>query len=514
MPAIEVTPPPPPIDITQALLARGARDAVDSYGQGLVALAQNRKARSEHLSDVASERQYEQSAADAAMKRHLAEFEKMNNSKLAEQFALMGVDTTDEKGNPLTKPQMMANYKEFNTNKATNLLANYDDQLGKIDDSLKGLSDQIENVASKSANPVENQSALLATLRDPRVSKILSDKQIAQLNSVLVKGGDVKAAISDVFEQIGKNFGVTKMIPGVHGPVFQKTAVTDAATFYQTYLDSLNTVLGPKRQIDLSLFSKSYENLGMEQRQVLASRNQHLIDYAAWIPKSVKNNSEMVASVIPPENPVNAVNDLRKPTTNQPGSEANTQSNASDSTPPIIGTRPPVATTNEDIYNNLMQSIPRNGDERAAKDFQTRELFKLIQAGKGGDPIYAPVAAPFNQNPVNLPTMPFNSLIDMSQFANPSAAKLPVNPGMALKELSAASPEEHQAIIQAAKSAGLTDDVIAQHDQSLKDGTADPAAILDAYNILQKIRQSKTPAAPNPPTPGMFPANSPLGMAR
>lgn len=255
-------------------LARGAQP-LEEFGNLMVGKSLGDLARSRHLEDVGSERQYEQGAAVAAAKRRMAE--------QAETERLMTVRGLADQGVPIkadmTMDQLAKSKRQFMIDRATGQLAAYKSFAGAMQErQQKAYNDLLQTMASKAGTPKDRAEALQAALADPSARQI-PDADRRQLQQMLISGKDPQTAVQQVVQRMqdrgSKWFG---WLPGMRGP---GRAFNEAESFFQAYTGALQARVGPQQMAEVQARMEEFRSANKEAlvakqqvlTHVLANRN-------------------------------------------------------------------------------------------------------------------------------------------------------------------------------------------------------------------------------------------------
>jgi catalase len=120
---------PSPTDVLNQALS-GFADAVGNYSAGKTALAFNRLNRSDKLSDIASQRDYEEKSADRASTRRQKEFTEAERQRLIQHYAELGVPVASDD----TIEQANKKFRTFQEDRASRLLDHFGSNIKDVTD--------------------------------------------------------------------------------------------------------------------------------------------------------------------------------------------------------------------------------------------------------------------------------------------------------------------------------------------------------------------------------------------
>lgn len=251
--------------------------------------------RGNQLSDIASQRQYEQTSADTASKRRQKEFTESERQRLIQKYAEIGVEVKSDD----TLEQANAKFRKFQENRAGNLLDHFNSNIGDVTDRKKDVVTQLQHLASKKADGLTAREALTVTLANPAAVKDIPSDQLAKLKAVLNGPGEPDKVVQKVYDYMANDYW------------FRKGAAQNrASAFYQTYLTELNSRLKEGKQIDAALLMSQLNDLEKEGYEVIKKRDDLIASAAPFLTKDQIKSSHDTHPVAPPVNPADAFKDM------------------------------------------------------------------------------------------------------------------------------------------------------------------------------------------------------------
>lgn len=411
--------------------------------------------RQAKLEDVASARDFEESAAQRASARRMKEFEEQERQRLIQKLA--------EKGVPVKQSDSVeeANGKnrQFEQNRAGNMLENFTGQLTEVANQKQQTISNLQRLATKQADPATQREALIVTLANPAAAKDIPSEQLAKLKAVLNGPGDPAKVVQKVYDYMQNDYWFRK-----------GAAQNKASAFYQTYLTELNSRLDKSKQIDAALEMNKLNDLDKAGQDIIHQRDLHIAGSSGFLTKDQIKNSHEAHPIAPPQNPADAFKDL-----GAPGEMQGPPVPAAPPSVPTAGSPPPqppgmaerMIMGAGDAVSNMAGNTaayftsPGGGPPPVARDF----------LGMGGreDYVPAPSAADVQAN---------RNRIDSQAVIPP-----PADP--------TAAAAEEKAVRQMAMGMGATQQELDQAAKAIQSGAATPD-LIKKHNALVKMVRAQS----------------------
>src|SRR5579859_6596528 len=172
--------------MTQAANERG-QQPVANFSALMTGKSLSDLARRQHLQDVSSERQYEQTSADLASKRRIKEYTEDERLRAVKEMADQGVPVKAD----MSMDDLAQAKRDFMTQRATTQLGVIQAQMGAAQSKQQQAFDTIHRIASAPnlGNKEQRIQALRTALNDPAAAK-LPDSVRASLWNIISTNQD------------------------------------------------------------------------------------------------------------------------------------------------------------------------------------------------------------------------------------------------------------------------------------------------------------------------------------
>jgi len=448
--------------------------ALDNLTNLMTAKSFADRQRQQHLEDIASERGYEQTAAQAASKRRMAEENERERVLALRQMADQGIPVRSD----MSLDEAASAKKEFMTQRAGTQLDLIKSQMEAAQDKQKQAFDTIHRIASTPnlGNKEQRIQALRNALNDPSAAK-LPDSVRAQLWNVISTNQDPAKAVDQAVQGLHSYWGTQGLFSGF----FTKDQLANAQEFLQAYLKPLQDSASETQKADLMGAMKALEDANRERQILVQQAYSHIGANAGFLPPSViKDTMKMLG---PESNP----NDVMKAVSSNPAVTNPTAAPVTTAPQNPRPARPFNQTTPiQQSMNAFSDTGGFAGKANFAPDSGNPDTQGSIFSNVGtvlGDAISGDRA--------DLPPGPneIQSFRAATRFMNPQPAVGP-------QQLVQATPQEKQQIELLVRSGlrqkGLPESqinqFIAQSNQKIQAG--DPTAIQGANSLLKILRNA------------------------
>jgi hypothetical protein len=455
--------------------------------------------RSQHLADLASERAYEQSAAEAGSQRRIREYTEDERLRAVKEMADQGVPVKSG----MSMDELANAKRDFMTQRATTQLGLIQAQMDSARSKQQQAFDAIHRIAASPNLGTKEQrlQALRVALNDPSAAR-LPDSTRAALMATLAKGEDPAKQLDQAITEMGSSYfgskgsGIFSAFQGLT----QSQRLGYAQAFQQAYLQALQPAASETQKTDLISAMKMLDDSSKQVEALNQQAFAHFGANAGFLPKEAL--SDWTAKHGAPANP----NDVMSAAgANRPQVQAAAPRNA----PPPTNPMAPRAPAGADIQQSMNAMSATGG-------FAGRANVPVSGVG-----IVNPFANVIPDEPSPLdtqqsaanaqPTTPGQ----VAAFRAATIAQSP-RPGVGGTILVQATPQEKtkvETMVRAGLQAkGLSqpqiDAFISQSNDAIAKGN--PTAIQSANQLLRLVRQSgQAPPAPVTADQGQAPFPTP-----